>query len=291
MKSMTGFGTAEFHNEDIDLNIIIKTVNNKYLDIKTSLPEEFYIFENKINQLIEKYIKRGTVYLKIFYIQKKADQYQINHEKLQKIKNVFNEVIEKLSLKDSYLSVNELIEKYDLIYSEKSQISNENIKNILNTIEKALINHKNMAENEGKNMKKYITKSTNLIQKSLSNIIDNYPLYKKLLKQKLQTAIKELIAEPYDKETMQRFMLELSFYIEKYDVSEEIVRLQSHISALKKTFTKKIPIGKKMNFILQEMRREINTIASKYSEVKIFDDIIIIKEEIEKIREIIQNVE
>ena len=291
MKSMTGFGASEFRSEDFELSVIIKSVNNKFLDIKSSLPEEFYQFENKINQLIEKYIKRGTVYLKIFFTKNKPDDYIVNTKNLEKIRNIYNKIQTDLSFTNSTISIDNIIQTYEIIQKRKTDLDTNIQKKILDTIKQALLRHKEMAENEGKEMKKYIAKSIKTIEKSLLNIVEKYPLYKELLRERLKKAIENITSTPFDKETMQRFMIELSFYTEKYDVSEELIRLQSHIQSFKKTMKKKQPIGKKMNFILQEMRREINTTASKYNEVKIFDDIIIIKEEIEKIREIIQNVE
>ncbi len=293
MKSMTGFGLEELITENFDVNILIKTVNNKYLDIKVSLPDEFIQYEKKIIKLIESYIKRGTVYLKIQFYKKEPDQYEINTKKLNEVKKIYSRLQNEMAsyLNNIQMNLESLVEKYELIKVTQTDINEKTFEKILQTIEKALQKHREMALKEGANMKKFINKSIKKIEKALKTIVEDYPKYKEKLKERLTDAIKDISSQPYNRETMQRFMLELSFYIEKYDVSEELLRLQSHIKSFKSVMKKTEPIGKKMNFILQEMRREINTTSSKYNDIKIFDAIIVIKDEIEKIREIIQNVE
>jgi uncharacterized protein (TIGR00255 family) len=125
---------------------------------------------------------------------------------------------------------------------------------------------------------------------ALEKIADSFPAYKMEVNERMQTASKTLYDGKMGDEELKRLALEIAMYVEKADVNEEIVRLEHHLKKFTETMTKNGDIGKNLNFILQEMHRETNTMGSKYSHNSIFDEIILIKEEIEKCREIVQNI-
>jgi len=291
MKSMTGFGKADFISEDFDINVTVKSINNKFLDIKISIPEELYPFENEFSKIVEKYIKRGGVFVKIYYKSKKNPKYHIDMGKLDAINAIYKDVQSKLAMQNSTLSLTNLMANHEIITQLPEQFDDAQKTKIISVLEEALGNHTTMAKKEGNYMKQNILSSMKTMEDSLEKVRKEYPVYKKLLREKLENALKNIVSEPFDREIMQRFLLELSFYMEKSDVTEEIVRLESHFLRMKKTLESDNGMGKKLNFILQEMKREINTTGSKFTSTAVFGDVIIIKEEIEKCREIVQNVE
>jgi len=160
----------------------------------------------------------------------------------------------------------------------------------MKTLDEAITAHQKMALTEGDSMKEYCFNSLSTMSSALNKIETEFPKYKKEIYSRLKDNIEELLGAFTKEEDHKKLLLETAIYVEKADITEEIVRLNNHIDKFSALLEEKTELGKKLNFILQEMHREINTIGSKFNSTKVFDDIILIKEEIEKCREIIQNV-
>jgi len=161
---------------------------------------------------------------------------------------------------------------------------------VMGTLNEALSAHLKMAVTEGDSMKEYCLNSLSTMSSALNRIEEEFPIYKKEIFTKLKENIENLLGTFIKEEDHKKLLLETAIYVEKADVTEELIRLKNHIDKFSVLLEEKTELGKKLNFILQEMHREINTIGSKFNSTKVFDDIIFIKEEIEKCREIIQNV-
>ncbi|HHE38985.1 MAG TPA: DUF1732 domain-containing protein [Candidatus Cloacimonetes bacterium] len=184
------------------------------------------------------------------------------------------------------------LEKEILKQKEEKYEQNDIEKKVLITLKKAINEHQKMALIEGRAMKKFIKKSFNEMIKALDKIKKEFPNHKKKIYLKMMKNIEQILDSELKDDDYKRVMLEAALYIEKADVNEEIIRIEDHIDKFLNILNEKEnEIGKTLNFILQEMHREINTIGSKYNSKTIFSEILTIKEEIEKCREIVQNVE
>jgi uncharacterized protein (TIGR00255 family) len=192
---------------------------------------------------------------------------------------------------DAHLPFANLLSEKDIIRTGKTEIDEDNMsKIIMTTLDNAIAAHQKMAVIEGNSMKEYCITSLTEMSSALMRIEKEFPIYKQEIYSKLKNNIEDLLNEFIKEEDHKKLLLETAIYVEKADVTEEIVRLKNHIDKFSIILEEKSELGKKLNFILQEMHREINTIGSKFNSTKVFDDIILIKEEIEKCREIIQNV-
>ena len=291
MKSMTGYGKSEIKGEEYHILFTLKSVNKRFLQINYDIPSEINHLEKQLDDIIKGKIKRGYIMIKIDLESKLVPKLMVNENKFKE----YWDKVEKLkSLTKEKLNIDliEMIDKFELINEIEPQIPNEIEQHILFACRDALDNHQKMAIEEGKSMRESLIKSKINITNSLSNIVENFPNYKEKKYKDLKLNIEKLLQDKMEEGDYRRIMLEAAMYIDKADVNEEIIRLKSHLDKLSDVLKiEHKSIGKKLNFILQEMHREINTISSKYRSEDIFSDILIIKEEIEKSREIVQNVE
>ncbi|MCP5064340.1 MAG: YicC family protein [Ignavibacteriae bacterium] len=290
MLSMTGFGRDTFSNDNITIETEVKSLNSRFLDISLRLPRELYVHEFAIRDIIKKNIKRGKISLNVTMTlsenslentQLDPDEFNITLETLKQIKTLgsINEEIKiehLLSLGDKFLN------------NEKNDIEVE-FDIIANAIKSALDNLIEMRTHEGLELKKdidsrieKIVSTTNLIEELVPNSTKEYF---ENFKEKASKLLETFVTND------ERLYQELAILSEKHDVTEECVRLKSHIKLFNETTKNSIDVGRKLNFICQEMNREANTINSKSASTEISHKGIIIKEELEKIREQVQNIE
>jgi uncharacterized protein (TIGR00255 family) len=194
-----------------------------------------------------------------------------------------------LNLKNE-ISIEKLMNEKDIIRYPKKDLESIST-TITQTVEKALLKHQEFALKEGRSMEDFIENSIEKITSSLSVIEKKFPVFKEQLFETLKERVSELMQSALSTEDHKRLLTETAVYAEKADISEEIVRLKNHYKEFSKLIKKPTGTGKSMNFILQEMHREINTIGSKFNTSEVISDILLIKEEIEKCREIVQNIE
>ncbi len=290
MKSMTGYGKDNIFTDDYNLSVEIKSLNNRFLDLSIYLPQELNSLENEIKALFKDKIFRGKFDVRIDVLDKRVPTTKINEPKLRLISELINKAAE-ISGFQKNVNLLELISSPEMLIVDDAD--NEKLfQDILHSTKKAIENHQKMALIEGNKMSEYIKNSLSNMSKSLSEIEKEFPNYKKNLFDKLVKNMQTLLKDEINEDDKHKILVETSIKIDKSDITEEIIRLKSHIEKFEKLLdVNNMPLGKKFNFILQEMHREINTIGSKYNSNIVFDDILFIKEEIEKCREIIQNVE
>jgi len=290
--SMTGFGKGESSNKRYKFILELKTVNNRYNDIHIRMPRHIRFLEEKIRKQIKVYINRGRVDVAVNMevIEGTDIEVRPNVDLALKYKSAVNELSkvlkkdEELDLKD-YINFNEIIEiKNEDIDEEKtweclSKALNEGLKN-LNTMR--LLEGRELSQDMINNIEK-ITEVLLEITSGSENVVQEY-------KEKLEKRIKEILDDEYNIDE-NRLYNEIAIYADKVDINEEIIRLESHIKQLKQTLNKGGTVGRKLDFILQEANREINTIGSKTQDLNITKNIIEIKNLIEKIREQAQNIE
>ncbi len=292
MKSMTGYGTAKMSADGIDIQVEIKSVNSRFLDLRVYLPRELSFYEYELRKFISASLKRGAIDVRVNYNDNREPKLKLNAQKLKKYHEIVTNAIEIVGLNDS-VSIEYLLNEPGVIESENNLDNDPCLKDALDkTLAEATRNLIGCTIAEGEDMKRTLSDSMDTIIQAVKELESSLSPYKKQLFENMHTRIKELLSHFKIDTLEQRLVQELALYIDKLDVQEELTRLYSHIETFKSTILheQNEDIGKTLNFIVQEMQREANTLGSKYSTSLSFKYILIIKEEIEKDREIIQNV-
>lgn len=290
-KSMTGYGKNESVTEEKQIVVEIKSVNNRYLDVNVKCPRFMMFAEEKIKALVGKFTTRGKLDVFISVVSKKetGKKITVDTELVNAYISAFKSACEETGL--SYdLSASRFLNNSDVVKVEFEQLSDEEIwAEFEPVISGCLENYNNMRAVEGERLKTDILAKTEKILSNVMEIEKIVPLNIESYKEKLYLKVKEAIEDvPVDEN---RILTEVALYIDKIGVDEEIVRLKSHIETMRSVLNEQGSIGKKLDFIIQEMNRETNTIGSKANDLKITNLVIENKNEIEKIREQIQNIE
>lgn len=290
MKSMTGFGSSLINRDNIEIELEIKSINARFLDLRIFLPRELSFYETEIRQHIIGVLSRGTIEVRINFNDYREPKLVLNKTKLLKYNDLAMEAA-KLLASEEVVSIEFLLKEQGVIESADRLAEDEMLANVLNeALEQALHRINESMLVEGSQIKQMLIDSMQKIQKALNAISEMCEPFKKELFETMHRHIEELMGT-YPKENLeQRLIQELAIYIDKYDIGEELSRLYAHINTFNSTLQGEGDIGKTLNFIIQEMQREANTLGSKFSTAQSFPWILAIKEEIEKCREMIQNV-
>lgn len=291
-KSMTGFGLGEASNEQYKLKVEIKTVNHRYNEIFIRLPRHLNYLEDNLKKIIKKYVHRGKidVYVDFQYIDQSAVDVKVDIPLAISYKNALEQLKEELDLNDKIL-LKDIIYISDVIKMDKKEIDKDDIwKFFKETFEIALKDLTVMKLNEGESLKEDILKKLEDMEKLIERISERAPFVVIEYKDKLHERITNLLDENLvlDEE---RFNNEIAYFADKSSIDEEIVRLKSHINQFYSILNEDGSIGRKIDFLIQEMNREINTIGSKANDIIISKNVVEVKSELEKIREQIQNIE
>ncbi len=286
IKSMTGFGNILLSNNVYSLTIDIKSINSRYLDCKIKLPKQIEQYEVDIITNIKKVCKRGriSVNINLDSISSELNHSPAINKTLFKEYNKFvNQLNEEFNLK---FKINDLFEIKDFILKQnKISITK---KKLLLAFDEALFKLEEMKLKEGTFLVKDIKKRIVNLDKTIKKIRIISTKNSSLIKDKYLKKINKFIDKIHIEES--RLAMEAAVLSEKIDITEECVRFDSHLQQIQKLFNQNKPVGKKLSFILQELVREANTIGSKSNDVKIINLVIILKEEIEKIKEQSQNI-
>ncbi|NLW23173.1 MAG: YicC family protein [Tissierellia bacterium] len=290
--SMTGFGRGESTDGIHNFTLEIKTVNHKYNDIIIKMPKHISYFEERIKKVIKSKINRGRVevYINLEYVDDLAIDVKVDIPLAKAYKNGLETIIDELNIKDE-IKLSHILFFSEVIRADRKEIDEDLVWSCLNSaLEIALENLLDMRREEGSALKKDIETQLDNIEGMLQEIKNRSPLVVLEYKEKLKERIKELLDGDCNLDE-DRLNYEVVFFADKSDINEEIVRLQSHIEQFYQTLEEEEPIGRKLDFIIQEMNREINTIGSKASDLIITKYVVNIKSELEKIREQVQNIE
>ena len=290
IKSMTGYGKSSLSINLREYQVEIKTVNHKYIDTNIRLPRSISYLEDDVRKLITSKLKRGKVDVLITFenFNKDDNEIKINKELAKMYIDSFKDLAQEENLSTN-IDVTEITKLPDVVIV-KSNIDEEQIKSeLLQVVENAVNNLIEMRQSEGNRISGDILAKISQIEEKNEEI---FGLSTGLIREyvvKLETRIKEILkTEELDKS---RLMQEIVIYADKCSVEEEVTRLRSHISQLKEIIKSKEPTGKKMDFLIQEMNRETNTIGSKANNLEITNRVIDIKTILEDIREQVQNIE
>ena len=290
IKSMTGFGKNSLLINDRNYQVEIRSVNHRYLDISTKMPRQLTYLEEDVKKVISSKIKRGKVDVIITFENnsKEGRNIQINTE----IAKMYIDELRKLAQEGNILSdiqVTEITKLPDVLNISIDQ-DDETIKQeLLDSVKIALDNLLSMKETEGNKIAEDLTNRIDYIEEKIlkisklsTGLIEEYVV-------KLGERIKEILkTDIIDKS---RIAQEVVIYADKTSIEEEITRLKSHITQFRQLLKEEGAVGKKIDFLIQEMNRETNTIGSKANDLEIVNGVIDIKTELENIREQIQNIE
>ncbi|OLS01701.1 hypothetical protein TICRE_23010 [Tissierella creatinophila DSM 6911] len=290
--SMTGYGKGEYENELYKFKIEIKSVNHRYIDISVKAPRQISYLEEAIKKRIKEKLFRGKVdvYINLEYLSESQIDIKIDNELAKSYYCALEELIKNLNLNDN-ISLNNILNIPDIVKTKKREIDEDSIWKVLNnSLNIALENISYMRAKEGTELKNDILGKLDTINKYVKNIEEKSPEVVIEYKKKLNDRISELIDNNIilDKDRLNN---EVAFFADKASIDEEIVRLKSHIKQLKLILEEDESIGRKLDFLIQEFNREINTIGSKSSDVLITGYVVELKSEVEIIREQVQNIE
>ena len=290
---MTGYAKAEvFYNNSTYL-IELKSLNSKQLDLKINIPAVYREKEIEIKKLIAKELHRGKI--ELFVNKKSIDSkpvYQINNEVVASYYNQMIELTSKLDKtsnqkKDTGSLISSLLKIPDVVVKKNEEISKKELKNLLSGINEVIKKILVSRSNEGKELLKDIVNRINLISKLLIRVKKLSKTQASKIEEKIKSKINSNSNLILDQN---RFEQEMIYYLEKLDMTEEVVRLKSHIKYFEEVIKERSPVGKKLNFISQEIGREINTIGSKCSNADIQKIVVEMKNELEKIKEQLLNI-
>lgn len=291
IKSMTGFGRCEFTDEKRKFTVELKSVNHRYLDVNIKMPKKLNFFESSIRALLKEYIERGKVDVYITYEDYTEDNYALKYNSALAAQylDYLNRMAEEFSLEND-IRVSNLSRYPDVLVMEEQDVDE---KELWDGLERAL---RGACEQfvasrikEGESLKvdlidklDHMISYVDFIEKRSPQIMEEY-------RKRLEDKIKEILGDRQMDDG--RIATEVTIYADKVCVDEETVRLRSHINTTKDALLEGGSIGRKLDFIAQEMNREANTILSKANNIEISDTGINLKTSIEKVREQIQNIE
>ena len=291
LKSMTGFGRCEQVTDQYKISVEIKAVNHRYLDLGIRMPKKFSRFENAVRTFLKEYVKRGKVDLFISfedytesemcvrYNQRLAAEYVDCFKKMEEAFGIPNDMtVSALAKLPEVLTMDQVPEDEERLW--------EILSGALKGAAESLVHSR---ESEGEHLRRDLLEKLDYMEGLVDFIEERAPAILKEYRARLEDKVKELLDGSAIDEG--RIAAEVVIYADKICVDEETVRLRSHIDSTRKELMQGESVGRKLDFIAQEMNREANTILSKSSDPAISDQAIALKTEIEKIREQIQNIE
>ena len=283
IKSMTGFGLSSVTNGDNTYNIEIKSVNGRFLETKFKGIQLEMSIENEIKRIIKAKLIRGNVYVRIDSDLTNNNKIIFDKEKYELLKGILRDIHVRYGQR---MNMSDIISSNDLLKLNDQKSPGK--KELITNIELALIQLDEMRKLEGRKILEDTLERVNRIKKIIDLIKEKSANYKIEKQDKLRLKIESLLnGEGIDES---RLIQEVAYYSEKMDITEEIVRCEIHFSQLNSYLETNEPVGKRINFLLQEITREINTIGSKSSQTEVIINIVEIKNELEKIREQFQNI-
>ena len=289
--SMTGFGRGKVSEQDFEITVEIKSVNHRYFEYSSRMPRAYQFIDEKIKSLLSSRISRGKVEVSVLIEDTSANSLElsINSTYADAYIKALHNLAKEYHLKDD-LKVSALVGNSDIFTVKRREVDDEVISElVLKATAVALDNFIAMRAVEGERLMADVKSRSEQILEWVSVIEERSPATVREHREKIEQKIRELIGDVQIDE--QRLLTETAIFADKIAVAEETVRLRSHIATLNSMFENGGAIGRKLDFIVQEMNRETNTIGSKAQDIEINRIVVDIKSEIEKIREQIQNIE
>lgn len=289
--SMTGFGRGRFVNDERSIAIEIKAVNHRFLDLTVKTPRTLSFVEDKIKAVVQDRIQRGKVDVFVTYTQYQKPGSKVNVD--EKLAKEYSEALKKiaagLGLSED-VSVTRIASFPDVLSVYEDDIDEELVwSQVKDALDKAIDNFTNMRAVEGENLKNNLLGMAQNIENSMKVVKEQAPKvpleYKAKLEQRIANILQSDAVDPT------RLAQEVAFFADKCSIDEEITRMGSHIGQMRDILNGGGAVGRKLDFLVQEMNREANTMGSKANNIILTNTVLEMKSEIEKIREQIQNIE
>lgn len=291
LKSMTGFGRCENVTDEYKISVEMKAVNHRYLDLSIKMPKKFNYFEASIRTLLKKYIQRGKVDLFINYEDYRSGNMCLKYNRAlaAEYMEYFYKMSDEFGIQND-VKVSALAKFPEVLTMEQVPDDEEHLWEILSeALKEAAVRFVESREIEGEHLKKDLLGKLDYMETLVDFIEERSPQILTEYRNRLEDKVKELLNNTAMEES--RIAAEVTIYADKICVDEETVRLRSHIHNTRNGLLGGESVGRKLDFIAQEMNREANTILSKSTDLSISDKAIALKTEIEKVREQIQNIE
>ena len=289
--SMTGYGSAKGSVEGQEITVELKSVNNRYLDCSVRLPRNFLFAEDTVKQAVSAGVSRGKVDV---FVSAQASQdsgtvVSVNEELARGYRDAVARIAETLGL-ESGLNAFSLARFPDVLTVERRELNKDKAAAALSEITaKAVEEFNAMREREGERLRRDMLGKLETIEGLVSVVEERSPQTVKEYRERLEARLRDILADRSLDE--QRVITEAAIFADRTAVDEETVRLHSHLSQLRDMLRGDEPVGRKLDFLIQEINRECNTIGSKCSDLTITQDVVNMKAEVEKIREQVQNIE
>lgn len=292
--SMTGFGRANQTNQNQSVTVEVKSVNHRFFDVTFNHSREFLHLENEMKRLVKAQINRGVVTVQITVTGARADhaQLNINWPLLDQYINEMKSIQRRYSLKDD-LKTSDLLQIQDVFSLNESERQSDGLdERVLECLNQSLETLSKMRRQEGQHLYDDLSNRLKLIESQISFLKQRAPGVVQDYRERLETRMKEFLDERADIDE-ERLLNEVAIFTDKANIDEELTRLESHTQQFLAVMNENIqePKGRKLDFLIQEMNREINTIGSKANDVEIAQAVVDVKSEIEKMREQAQNIE
>ena len=291
IKSMTGFGRCEVQEESRKFTVEMKSVNHRYLDANIRMPKKLNFFETAIRSLLKQSVQRGKVDIFITYEDLSEQQVSLKYNEVLAAEylSYFEKMQEKFSLEND-IRVSTLSRYPEVLTMEEQAVDEEELwKGLKKALDGAIRQFVETRTSEGEHLREDLIEKLDNMLKLVGCIEERSPQIVAEYREKLETKVKELLGDTQIDEG--RIAAEVVIFSDKICTDEEVVRLKSHIKHMKETLEQTEGIGRKLDFIAQEMNREANTILSKANDLEVSNYAIDLKTEIEKVREQIQNIE
>ncbi|WP_240596595.1 YicC/YloC family endoribonuclease [Rhodohalobacter barkolensis] len=290
--SMTGFGRGESSSDGYQVTVEVKTLNSRYLDISVRMPQSIQDKEIQLKECVQKNLSRGKVNLNINVdrTETAGPDIKLNEELVKSYSSILRN-LRSVGNIDEPVTVRDLLQFNDIFETRKE--GEEEVRIIWNctnsALETALKNLNTMRRKEGQELKSDLSNLINGISKLLDEVIELSDKRAPEIREKLQTRIQKMITE--EQVDADRMEMEIALLVDKMDINEEVIRLQSHLKFFLEALEADEPVGRRLNFLCQEINRELNTIGSKANDSKVAHHIVLGKEKLEQIREQVQNIE
>lgn len=288
---MTGFGRAKQTVSDLDITVEIKSVNHRYFEFSSRLPRAYQFLDEKLKSFCQQRVSRGKVEVSVMIEDRSenAIELEVNEQYADAYIKALRAIGERYALADD-ITVSSLIGNNEIFTARRHEMDDEVLTAaVMQVADEAVANFIAMRAAEGERLVKDVTERTQTILKCVEFIESRSPETVREYRERIEQKIRELIGDVQVDE--QRLLTETAIFADKIAVAEETVRLRSHINSLVGMLEGGGAIGRKLDFTVQEMNREANTIGSKAQDIEINRTVVNIKSEIEKIREQIQNIE
>lgn len=292
MKSMTGFGRAENKDRDYEVIVEAKTVNSKHRDVYLKIPFVLNVIDGRIRKKIQDYISRGKLDLYISFTNFKQDQQDVvlNKSLAKSYVKALNELMNIDSMIDNSIDLGLVASVPDVIKINQASIDEDELWQVVSPVlENALESLVQARQIEGNHLKEDLKSHTDKTAELVAAIKEKTPVAFETTKENLRKRVEALLENTAIDEAL--ILNEIAILSDRLAVDEEITRLESHIQRLYDLLETEEPVGRKIDFLLQELNRETNTIGSKTDNIDIKNYVVDLKSEIEKIREQVQNIE